>query len=1187
MAQFDMSGQQIQGNQNNAGRDQYNAGGDIFIQVPAEPGINLEEAEATYRQQVITVYNRLNFGGFESGDVALADASLEDIFVHLTLTVEHRDRGPVPTEEVSRSMRHADSQREPGAAVQQPLEVGHALSTNLLIVGEPGAGKSTLLRWLAVTFAEGRQRNVDRLGPSADTDRLPVLVELGRLPTRYLNPEGGEVPSWLYLLPQYITEQEAFFGTPAQVLKQALVDGRGLLLFDGLDEVADRQVRARLARSLAELARLSPNNRIIIGSRSAGVSESENAMQHAFRRCQIARFTLDDVQRFFRFCYALDRTLSPEQQRANAEILYARIQAAPKTLELATTPLLSTIFLLIWRNENELPERRAELYERCSRVLIEQWEHHHDIAYQGIFARLGWERHLRLLAPLAYAIHSREQQTSAGREELLPVLVKSLQVEGLCSDGASATMEAEQFLMTLGLRSGLLQHMGGDRYGFPHLTFQEYLAARFIASQRSPAYIDLVLAHLHEPWWQEVHLLTIGHLGSGGEQTPEAVNLLQKILGLYRRPWLIWFFTGSFPQVQLNRRIAWTLGREFELAVKAVAECAPDGRLQGVNVLLAEQAAFLARRILDDVTRVRTQQRLLAAIARVPMGARVLVDYLREHYTRFFSFRTDRWAKILNQLAEVELAQSEKEKVIELVLLALQDPEYQTSTKLRDRQIWVDAARYLGRFGVGSQKVVDALLIALQDPAYEVREQAAKSLGLLGISNEAVIKALLQLIYHEETRAVRAAARSLAQLAATDKAVLQVIQQVAHDPNGRARGHIAWSLGWLGADHEFVVPTLLQLAHDPDWMVRSPAIESLTWLRIEDKTIMQILFQALHDENDSVCAGAIEGLERLAPYNKNVVPALQQMLYWDDLTRPAASTSLERIAKSNPTAIDAFLQVLNDPKCPDRFSIVWSLGKVGVGNSAVVNALLQTLQTLDNDSVRYQAVQVLGALGIPSEAVVKALLQALDDPDVKMRQAAAESLGKLGRSDKQIIDALLGKLLDQNWYGPLEQQLHIDLAKSLGTLGAGNKRVIHVFQRVLYEEVSDAMKAALKVDKNSEEYWESYDIDIYQLHEHHEEQLEVQYAIAESLGRLTSSCEEAMKATQQALQHKDSKVRLAVMKGLGQGYIGHPMVVKALLRSLRGDAKSGVAKILEGLGEQLRIRDEILEPFRETRVFTR
>ncbi len=280
--------------------------------------------------------------------------------------------------------------------MQEPIELGQALSDHLLIVGEPGAGKSTLLHWLAVTFAQGNQRELNRLGPSVDEDRLPILVELGRLPDRYLNPEGGEVPNWLQFLPEYLTAQIAFTNTPPQLLTQALTDGRCLLLFDGLDEVADRQARTRLARSLVELARLSPGNRVIIGSRPTGVSESKGVLHPQFQRCQIQRFTSEDVLRFFRFWYSLDRSLTPQQQQEAADTLYTRVQATPAILQLASTPLLSTILVLIWRNEGDLPERRVELYERCCRMLIERWEASHDVAYQGA---LSWPGLGRPLAP--------------------------------------------------------------------------------------------------------------------------------------------------------------------------------------------------------------------------------------------------------------------------------------------------------------------------------------------------------------------------------------------------------------------------------------------------------------------------------------------------------------------------------------------------------------------------------------------------------------------------------------------------------------------------------------------------------------------------------------------------------------------------------------------------------------------
>ena len=210
----------------------------------------------------------------------------------------------------------------------------------------------------------------------------------------------------------------------------------------------------------------------------------------------------------------------------------------------------------------------------------------------------------------------------ASGEELVPLLAQALQTAGYANEQAAATREAKQFLDALGLRSGLLQYMGDDRYGFPHLTFQEYLAARYIAAQPDPDYIDLVMTHLHESWWQEVHLLTIAHLGSGNIEARKASALILTILHVYAPPswilrssrnrWLRLIGPGKLlPQVQLERRIAWILAREFELAAKGYAECVLDGTTPMVGTVLSAQAASLVRHIIYDEDRRMEQSALL------------------------------------------------------------------------------------------------------------------------------------------------------------------------------------------------------------------------------------------------------------------------------------------------------------------------------------------------------------------------------------------------------------------------------------------------------------------------------------------------------------------------------------------------------------------------------------------------
>jgi predicted NACHT family NTPase len=331
-----------------------------------------DEIETRYRARVIERYNWLGFAGLGVDTTPLSEVALDDVFARLTLTVEKIEREPIPAaeEQVERRSSHswgekrAEVPRERVVVTQEPISLSDALTQHLLIVGEPGAGKSTLLRWLAVTFAGGKQREADRLGPQAGADRLPLLVELGRLPEVYLKAESRETPNWRRFLPDHLTQTPPFDNIPAPLIAQALDDGRCLLLCDGLDEIADLSARRRMADSLAEYARSSAN-RLVISSRPAGVSGSEATLGARFRRVTIQRFTPEEVQRFFHFVYNRNPELSPEEQMREANALYDAVRAAPKTLELAATPLLATLLLLIWNEEGYLPERRVDLYERC------------------------------------------------------------------------------------------------------------------------------------------------------------------------------------------------------------------------------------------------------------------------------------------------------------------------------------------------------------------------------------------------------------------------------------------------------------------------------------------------------------------------------------------------------------------------------------------------------------------------------------------------------------------------------------------------------------------------------------------------------------------------------------------------------------------------------------------------------
>lgn len=1093
----------------------------------------LAAVESRYRAQVAERYNRLGFAGLGIGDTRLSDVALDDVFVRLTLTVEKIVREPIPPEEEPPSLtlpplwgkgtrrqsgraeageREGERRQERVITIQEPITLGDALTQHALIVGEPGAGKSTLLRWLAVTFAAGRQREADRLGPQADADRLPLLVELGRLPEAYLQADSRETPKWKVFLPDYLTKHPAFDDIPAALLVQALAAGRCLLLCDGLDEIADLSARRRLADSLAGYARNS-QNRLVLSSRPAGVSGSEGVLGPRFQRLTIERFMPEDVRRFFGFLYALDSELTAGEQEREANALFRAVEGAPKTLELATTPLLATLLFSLWNENGYLPERRVELYELCCRMLIESWEAQHDVAYTGVLADIGWERHLRLLAPLAYAIHNGGQRTDAPAGELIPVLARAMQEEGLAVP-PSATLEAEKFLRTLSLRSGLLQFLGADRYGFPHLTFQEYLTARHIAAQPDPDYIDLVMVDLHKAWWREVHLLVIGHLGSGSAGAEKATRLMLQILDVYPAPWrflrsqrftrwmpkwlknlvdnykdrsiLRWpVYTFAFAiaippalplrvgdflsarmKWQWERRLAWVLAREFSFAAASFFDCSPLGTNAELRGSLAHRARLLVGQIAldpgwiepDDVTPLK-----LAASSLVSLGqssaevVSALVAALGDSEWLVKQAAAD-LMKILGQLPAAVVAHIAEAQVAELG---------DSSGQVRQA-----AARSLGALGHSSAETVSALVAALGDSSELVRQAAASILGDLGQSSAETVSALVAALGDSDYDVRRSAAGSLGELGHSSEVVVAALVSALTnsfgDLNGFARGAAAESLGLVGQGSPIAVSALLTalstasdlVGYSAAHNIRLSAVKGLGQIGQNSDAVLAALLHTLSNYDfyspyGSVRLAATTSLGQLGNASKDVVLALAGVANdSDSYGKQAAIDSLMKLSQSSRDVVLVLMEALGSSNPTTRQTAASSLGKLSQHSPEITQALIGVL----NDSdwvVRYAAAESLGRLGQASGEVVISLGAALSDSDDYVRQAAASGLVQLGHSSPQVATFLVDALGASDW------RVRQAAASSLGIANLASEVVTAALVNVLGDSNPSVKEAAV------------------------------------------------------------------------------------------------------------------------------
>ena len=1059
------------------------------------------EVEALYRQLVVERYGSLEFQGLER-DTFLQDIPLEEVFVKLNLTVERVVRRPVerpaeetpqeapqverPTEKAPqkaprkrfRLFRHrgeaerrreAERERrvkgeEEGTVerVQEPIPLGKALAEHpsLLISGEPGAGKTTLLRWLAVTFARNVQGQLDRLGAEFAQPRLPIVVELGRFADLFMKDKARRAPPDLETIIAETLRGE-FPDLPTEFLANALAQGRCLVLCDGFDEIADSDARRRAVRSLDTFAsrHKSAGNRLVIGSRPYGHRE----VQTGFPFCTIQPFTPEDVQRFIQHWYDLDTTLTPQERREAAKTLFDKIQAEPLILKMAQTPLLSTIIILVYRKRGDLPQRRVELYEHCVRILLKRWEDNKDIVESGVIGRATWRTQLRLLEAVAYHIHSVEQRTEARGEELLPVLSEALVNEGLCK-ADKALLEAEQFLAALGRRPALFQHLGDEVYAFPHLTFQEYLAARHIAAQPYPDYIDMFMPHLHEAWWQEVHLLTISHLGSGRdeEKVKKVSALLEAILDRYRPPLrflraipyasppllpslpssvgevveLVGCVVGLiaaipydavemlmqspaylFPRWQLTRRLAWALQRERLFAATALAGCEPESVAECTRHRVRAGLEEILLGSIANARRASSEEDalLLAAIAAGLMqfgqaGPRVTRALVKAVLEPSVGGR-ETLISIAGQLIRPT------PKIIADLTAALHD----TAWPVRQA-----AASVLGESQQARPEVIDSLIALLDDWSEEVRRSAAASLGQLGQPSPQVIAALLRAVGRGRDSLGEAGTSSLAQLLQSDQMSPQIVSTLLDilgdvNENYWARKAIASSLGQMGHTTPEIVAALVNVLRDEYWTIRQAAACSLGQLDHTSPELIEALVAALSDKSGTdwddsprkhpVAESAASSLVHLGQANPDVVHALKAALlsdtYMDPDAEVAALAILRQLGHATPEFASAFL--LSDTwRHPDtKEAALAILGQSGHVAPEVVNALLTAL---GDDFVSKPAMSCLVQLHRANPKTSAVLLAVLRDDLNPLGAAAAFGLGLLGQVSPAVVDALIEAL---------------------------------------------------------------------------------------------------------------------------------------------------------------------------------
>ncbi|MEU6878461.1 HEAT repeat domain-containing protein [Streptomyces sp. NPDC046712] len=457
----------------------------------------------------------------------------------------------------------------------------------VVLLGDPGAGKSTLAHYLALALTSGSPPP-----PLAGlADRVPVVLEL----RKYADARWRDRSFTDYL--DHVGTMEGL-SVPREVLTVLLDAGRALVVFDGLDELFDPEVRDETGRRIAAFAEQYPRTRVVVTSRVIGYHHGV-LRKAGFGHWMIQDLARHQIDEFVQRWYAVVCPDDPDSAARLRRRLTDTVASSRPVRELAGNPLLLTILSIIGRRQ-ELPRDRQGVYRHAVDILVAHWDQ--DAKYLTAPAQAGALRYLddedrrELLRLLARRMQEGAYGIAGNHihgQEVESVFAAYLSERYDLSRQEAATAGREM-IRQFRERNFILSRFGDEVYGFVHRAFLEYLAADDIARryQRDRAWDEeelvreVFVRRAEDPAWHEVLLLLIGQLGER-----DAAHAIDAFLELYAR------------HVRTNRHDM------LALAVRALAEVRKVGAL-------AAQSRAVTDALIDALERNpgRTAQRTLEGV---------------------------------------------------------------------------------------------------------------------------------------------------------------------------------------------------------------------------------------------------------------------------------------------------------------------------------------------------------------------------------------------------------------------------------------------------------------------------------------------------------------------------------------------------------------------------------------------